>query len=160
MQGSYGSKDFLCKLKFSTALLNPKFGVASHFVSSHDDKINSGNQTKHQHIQEAFVSNIALINEVQSGAPNVTSWTFSWCQQSMIRIFHTQLWCGMTTNTICFCIGTHSSLVTYAYGSTVSIRDVAKMIKWTAFGHNFLLQICHCLASWDNWLKVQGSIYI
>ena len=40
-QGSYGSKDYLHNLELSTAPLEPKFGVASHFISSHDDKTNS-----------------------------------------------------------------------------------------------------------------------
>ena len=35
-----------------------------------------------------------------------------------------------------FCTGTHPSLITFAYGNIASIRDVAKMIKWAAFGHD------------------------
>ena len=44
--GFYGSKDYLCNLELVTAPLDPKFGVVFHFISSHDDKTNSGYQTK------------------------------------------------------------------------------------------------------------------
>ena len=65
MQGSYGAKDYLHDMELSTATLDPKFDVASHFISSHDDKINSRNQTKYQYMQEAFVSNIVKIEDTQ-----------------------------------------------------------------------------------------------
>ena len=58
-------KDYLCSLELSTAPLEPKFGVASHFISSHDGKTESRNQIKHQYIQEVFVSNIAKTEEAQ-----------------------------------------------------------------------------------------------
>ena len=62
-QGSYGSKDYLCNLELSNASLDPMFGVTSHFISSHDGKTDSGNQTKYQYIQEAFSTNIAETEE-------------------------------------------------------------------------------------------------
>ena len=40
-QGSYGSRDYLCNLELSTAPLEPKFGVASHFTSIHDGETDS-----------------------------------------------------------------------------------------------------------------------
>ena len=58
-QGSYGSKDYLQNLEISTASIEPKFGIASHFISSHDGITDSGNQTKHHNIQEVFINNIA-----------------------------------------------------------------------------------------------------
>ena len=54
-QGAYQIKDYLCSLGFSAAHLNPEFDIASHFISSHHDITDTGNQTKHQFIQEAFV---------------------------------------------------------------------------------------------------------
>ena len=53
---SYGSKGYLCSLELSTAPLEPKFGVASHFMSSHNDDTDSRNQIKHQYIQEALLA--------------------------------------------------------------------------------------------------------
>ena len=60
-QGSYGSKDYLHNLKLFTAPPEPKFAVASHFINNCSSKADNGNQTKHQHIQETFVSNIIKI---------------------------------------------------------------------------------------------------
>ena len=56
-RGDVGSRDYLRYLKFATDALDPKFGVPSHLVSTHDGKTESGNQTKHQFIQETFCSN-------------------------------------------------------------------------------------------------------
>ena len=39
--------------------------MASHFISIHDGKIDSRNQTKHKYIQETCVINIAKIKEAQ-----------------------------------------------------------------------------------------------
>ena len=64
-QGSYGSKNYPCNLELSTAPLDPKFGLSSHFINSHDSDTDSRNQTKHQFIQEVFVSNITKIGEAQ-----------------------------------------------------------------------------------------------
>ena len=48
--GYYGSKNYLHNLELSTAPLDTKFGVASHFFSSHDGKTDSENLTKHHYI--------------------------------------------------------------------------------------------------------------
>jgi hypothetical protein len=45
-------------------------GVPLHFVSSRDGETESGNQTKHQYIQEIFVSNLDKILECQLRAEN------------------------------------------------------------------------------------------
>ena len=64
-QGVYGSKDCLHNLELSAALIDPKFGVTSHFISSHDDRTDIGNQTKHQYIKEVFVNEIAKVEVAQ-----------------------------------------------------------------------------------------------
>jgi hypothetical protein len=56
-RGTYGSRDYLRNMDAATTPLEPKLGVPSHFVSSRDGEAESGNQTKHQFIQEVFVSN-------------------------------------------------------------------------------------------------------
>lgn len=56
-RGEVGSRDYLRNLDAATAPLEPKLGVPSHFVSSRDGETEDGNQTKHQFIQETFVSN-------------------------------------------------------------------------------------------------------
>ena len=55
-QDDYGFMDYECNLELSTAPNDPQLGVASPFVSNHD-------QTKHQHNQEAFVIKIAKVEQ-------------------------------------------------------------------------------------------------
>ena len=56
-RGESGSRDYLRNLDAATTPLEPKLSVPSHFVSSRDGETETGNQTKHQYIQEVFVSN-------------------------------------------------------------------------------------------------------
>ena len=44
-----------------SAPFKPLFGVASHFVSSHDGVTDTGNQIKHQYIEDAFVGSIIKV---------------------------------------------------------------------------------------------------
>ena len=43
-------------------------GVPSHFVRSRDGETDAGNQTKHQYIQEIFVSNIEKVENAMMRA--------------------------------------------------------------------------------------------
>ena len=43
-EDSYRFIDYLCNLKLFSAPLDPKFGVASHFISSCDSEMNSRNK--------------------------------------------------------------------------------------------------------------------
>ena len=54
-QGVYWSKDYLSNLELSTAHIDPKFNVAPHFTSSFDGGADTGNQTMHHYIQDAFL---------------------------------------------------------------------------------------------------------
>ena len=56
-RGNFGTRDYIRNLEAATSPLDPKMGVPSHFISSRDGKTESGNQTKHQFIQEMFCSN-------------------------------------------------------------------------------------------------------
>ena len=102
--------------------------MVSHFISSCDGKTDSRNQTKHQYIQEAFVSNIAKIEKAQN----------RWTQYDFIDIFMVPtindknvshpvlIW---NDDQHIFLIGTQLPFKTFAYGKIVSIRDVVKTIK-------------------------------
>ena len=71
-QGIYGPNNYIYNFELSTDPLDLKFGIASHCISSHDGRTDTENQTKHQYIQKAFVSNITKVEKPESGALNVT----------------------------------------------------------------------------------------
>ncbi len=50
---------FLDNQNVSTKLLDPKFGVTKHFVNSLTGETEEGNQTKHQYIQDTYITNLA-----------------------------------------------------------------------------------------------------
>ena len=72
-RGESGSRDYLRDLDAATTPLEPKLGVPLHFVSSRDGEIELGNQTKHQYIQEVFVSNYDKIMQAMLQAPFIWS---------------------------------------------------------------------------------------
>ena len=63
MRGTPGNRDYNRNLDLATSPLDPKMGVPSHFVSSRDGETEAGNQTKHQFIQEVFVSNFDKVEQ-------------------------------------------------------------------------------------------------
>jgi len=69
-RGESGSRDYLRNLDAATTPLEPKLGVPSHFVSSRDGETEAGNQTKHQYIQEVFVSNYDKLMQAMLRAEN------------------------------------------------------------------------------------------
>ena len=69
-RGESGGRDYLRNLDAATTPLEPKLGVPSHFVSSRDGEIELGNQTKHQYIQEVFVSNYDKLMQAMLRAEN------------------------------------------------------------------------------------------
>ena len=58
-----GNRDYNQNLDLAMSPLDPKIGVPSHFISNRDGKTESGNQTKHQFIQEVFVSNFNKVDQ-------------------------------------------------------------------------------------------------
>ena len=62
-RGDFGTRDYIRNLETATFPLDPKMGVASHFISSRDGETDSGNQTKHQFIQEMFCSNFDKLEQ-------------------------------------------------------------------------------------------------
>ena len=62
-RGEYGTRDYIRNMDAATYALEPKMGVPSHFVSSRDGEVESGNQNKNQYIQELFVSNVGKIEQ-------------------------------------------------------------------------------------------------
>ena len=58
-----GFKDYLCNLELSTAPLDLINSLTSYLNKCHGSKTDTGNQTKHQCIQEAIVNNIAKVKE-------------------------------------------------------------------------------------------------
>ena len=64
-RGQFGSRDYLRNLALATEALDPKMGVPSHFVSTRDGETETGNQTRHEHIQEIFVSNIEKVEQAR-----------------------------------------------------------------------------------------------
>ncbi len=58
-----GNRDYNRNLDLAMSPLDPKMGVPSHFVSSRDGKTEAGNHTKHQFIQEVFVSNLDKVEQ-------------------------------------------------------------------------------------------------
>ena len=62
-RGVFGSRDYLRNLAQATEALDPKMGVPSHFVSARDGETETGNQTRHEHIQETFVSNLEKVEQ-------------------------------------------------------------------------------------------------
>ena len=69
-RGKPGDRDYNRNLDLATSPLDPKMGVPSHFVSSRDGETESGNQTKHQFIQEVFVSNFNKVEQAMLRAEN------------------------------------------------------------------------------------------
>ena len=59
----FGRHDYLHNWDVATASLDPKMGVPSHFIGSHDET-ETENQTKHQFIQDMFVSKIVKLEQV------------------------------------------------------------------------------------------------
>ena len=117
------------QFRVSTAPPDPKFGMASHVISSHNGDSDNGNQTKHQYIQKAFINNIAKIEESQ-----IRCTQYDFLDIFMVPAIHDDsalhpafMWNGDQCNL--FCTVTHSHLKTMAYDGTVSIRDVMGMIK-------------------------------
>ncbi len=58
---NYGSHDYLRNFNAATTPLKNRFGVSSHFVNSCDGEVESGDQSKHQFIQETFILNIVKV---------------------------------------------------------------------------------------------------
>ncbi len=58
-----GNCDYNHNLDLAMSPLGPNMGVPTHFVSSPDGKTEAGNQTKHQFIQEVFVSNFNKVKQ-------------------------------------------------------------------------------------------------
>ena len=69
-RGKPGDRDYNRNLDLATSPLDPKMGVPSHFVSSRDGETETGNQTKHQFIQEVFVSNFDKVDQAMLRAEN------------------------------------------------------------------------------------------
>ena len=65
-RGTPRSRDFKYNREACTAPLDPKLGVAKHFVSSMDGEVEEGNQTKSMYIQDVFVTNLAKIEELNT----------------------------------------------------------------------------------------------
>ncbi|KAL7455565.1 hypothetical protein ACHAWC_007099 [Mediolabrus comicus] len=61
-RGSEGSKERAKHRERATEALDPKFGIARHFVSSRHGEEDAGNH-KYQHIQDLFVSNAAKLEK-------------------------------------------------------------------------------------------------
>jgi hypothetical protein len=64
-RGAEGSRDYLRYFDAATTPLDPKVGVPSHFISSCDGEAESGNQSKAQYIQQAFVSSIEKVEQAK-----------------------------------------------------------------------------------------------
>ena len=50
----------------ATEAIDPKLGVAKHFVSSLDGETEEGNQTKSMYVQDMYVQNLAKLEEINT----------------------------------------------------------------------------------------------
>ena len=65
-RGAVGSKDYKYNQTAATAAIEPKLGVAKHFVSSLDGETEEGNQTKTMYVQDIYVENLAKLEEINT----------------------------------------------------------------------------------------------
>ena len=76
-QGVYGAKDYIYNLELSTASIDPKFGVASHFIISCYGKTDIEIKPSIRTSKKALLSTLLSLKRLKLCAVNMNLWIIS-----------------------------------------------------------------------------------